>query len=267
MRTSKDSRVLGYPAARCQAGRRDGTLPGVSRHSKWAKIKRQKSATDTKRGQLFTKLIRAITVAARMGGDPETNPQLRLAMDRALTANMPKENVSRAIERAVGEDTEAAAQTFTLEGYALGGAALLIDVVTDNRNRTVAEVRRLLANSGGSLGESGSVAWQFERRGLLTVENPADPDAVELAAIDAGATDTEREGASLDIRTPPDRLKTVEASLTAAGIPLSSSQITNVPKQMVSLDPATTEKLARLLEELDEHPDVVEVTTNAAPPA
>ncbi len=239
----------------------------MSRHSKWAKIKRQKMATDVKRGQLFTKLTRAIAVAAREGGgDPDTNPQLRLAMDRALAANMPKDTITRAIERAVSTGAEGAAASVTLEGYGPGGAALLIDVVTDNRNRTVADIRRILANHGGSLGESGSVAWQFERRGLLTIENATDADAIELAAIDAGALDTEREGNALDITTPPDKVKAVAAALTAAGLVPASSQLANVPKQTVPLETNTMGKLERLMEDLGEHDDVVDVTTNAAPP-
>lgn len=239
----------------------------MSRHSKWAKIKRAKMATDVKRGQLFTKLTRAIAVAAREGGgDADTNPQLRLAMDRALAANMPKDNITRAIERAVSAGADGATTSVTLEGYGPGGAALLIDVVTDNRNRTVSDIRRILSNHGGSLGESGSVAWQFERRGLLTIENATDADALELAAIDTGAFDTEREGNALDITTPPDRLKAVQAALTAAGAVPTSSQLANVPKQSVPLDTDTMGTLERLIEALEEHDDVVEVTTNAAPP-
>lgn len=239
----------------------------MSRHSKWAKIKRSKAVTDAKRGQLFTKLIRAINVAARAGGDPETNPPLRLAMDRALAANMPKENINRAIERAAGEDAAAVAQAFTLEGYTPGGAALLVEVVTDNRNRTVAEIRRLLSNHGGSLGESGSVAWQFERRGILILENATDPDAAELAAIDAGATNIEREGHDLDVQTPAGQLKVVETALRAKGLAPASAQITNVPKQSRHLAAEDLDKLEHLIAELEEHSDVVEVTTNAAPPA
>lgn len=239
----------------------------MSRHSKWAKIKRAKAVTDAKRGQLFSKLIRAISVAARDGGtDPETNPGLRFAMDRALAANMPKENITRAIERATGTGAEAAMSSFSLEGYGPGGAALLVDVVTDNRNRTVAEVRKILSTNGGSLGESGSVAWQFERRGLLIIENAPDPDAAELVAIDAGAVDIDREGSALDITAPPEKLKAVEGALRAAGVSVTSSQLTNISKQAVSLEPATIEKLEGLIGELEEHDDVVEVATNAAPP-
>ena len=179
---------------------------------------------------------------------------------------MPKDNVARAIARAAGPSTEAAATALTLEGYGPGGSALLIDVVTDNRNRTVSDVRRALSAADGSLGESGSVAWQFERRGLFTVEHAANPDAVELAAIDAGALDIDREGNDLDIETTPERLKAVETALKTAGITPTSVQITNIPKQSVLLDAATMEKLASLIESLEEHNDVVEVTTNAAPP-
>lgn len=239
----------------------------MSRHSKWAKIKRAKTATDVKRGQLFSKLTRAITVAAKAGGDPEANPQLRLVTDRALAANMPKENITRAIERAQGGGGETTVTAFALEGYGPGGAALLIDVVTDNRNRTVADVRRILSRHGGSLGALGSVAWQFERRGLLAVEHAADPDAVELTAIDQGALDIEREGTDLDITTPPDQLKAVETALKAKGFAPTSAQITNVPKQSTPLAPDAMKKLESLMDELEEHADVVEVTTNAAPPS
>lgn len=239
----------------------------MSRHSKWAKIKRQKTATDAKRSQLFSKLSRAISVAARDGGgDPDTNPQLRLAMDRALAANMPKDNIARAVARAAGPGTVGAATSLTLEGYGPGGAALLIEVVTDNRNRTVSDVRRLLSAAGGSLGSSGSVAWQFERQGLLAVEQAPNPDEIELAAIDQGALDVSREGSDLDIVTAPGKLKAMEAALAAKGIACASVQMTNIPKQAVLLDHDTMEKLARLIEELEEHEDVVEVTTNASPP-
>lgn len=238
----------------------------MSRHSKWAKIKRAKTATDVKRGQLFSKLTRAITVAAREGGpDPETNPRLRLIMDRAVAANMPKENVLRAVERAAGTDA-GSTTALTLEAYGPGGAALLIEVVTDNRNRAVAEIRRILSNHDGSLGESGSVAWQFERRGLVTVEQTANPDALELAAIDAGAIDIEREGGSLDVSTSPETLKTVAAALEAAGAPVASAQLTNMPKQWLRLEADAMGKLRSLIEKLEDHEDVVEVTTNAAPP-
>ncbi|TSC61531.1 MAG: Transcriptional regulator [Parcubacteria group bacterium Gr01-1014_106] len=238
----------------------------MSRHSKWAKIKRQKNVTDVKRGQLFSKLSRAITAAAREGsGDPDTNPRLRLAADRALAANMPKDNVTRAIERAAGADSASAA-TFTLEGYGPGGGALLIDVVTDNRNRTVSEVRHLLDRAGGSLGESGSVAWQFERRGLVVVENASQPERVELAAIDAGAIDIEREKNTLDISTPPENMQDISRAVERAGAQPASVQLTMMPKQWVTLAPDRMEKLGDLLAELEAHDDVIEVTTNATPP-
>lgn len=240
----------------------------MSRHSKWAKIKRAKAVTDAKRGQIFTKLLRAITVAAREGGDdPTTNPTLRMAMDRALAENMPKDTIERAVARAARTGMGTATHSFTLEGYGPGGAALLIDVVTDNRNRMVAEIRKLLSQHGGSLGESGSVAWQFERRGIITVENAADADAVELAAIDAEAADIAREGNSLDIITVPDQLKAIETTLRTKGLVPTSAQLSNVPKQILPLDAPTMEKLQTLIAALEEHDDVVEVTTNAAPPS
>lgn len=239
----------------------------MSRHSKWAKIKRAKGATDVKRGQLFSKLTRAITVAAREGNpDPETNPTLRMAVDRALAENMPKDNVTRAIERAKGAGAEATAVAVTLEAYGPGGAALLIETITDNRNRTVPEIRKMLSDYGGSLGESGSVAWQFERRGVITVESPTNQNALELAAIDAGASEIDREGNSLEITVAPEQLKNVAQALAAAGAASPATQLALVPKQWIPLDSVSMEKLQSLLETLEEHDDVVSVTTNAAPP-
>ena len=239
----------------------------MSRHSKWAKIKRAKGATDVKRGQLFSKLTRAISAAAREGTpDPDTNPTLRMAVDRALAEHMPKDNITRAIERARGTGADAAAVAITFEAYGPGGSALLIETITDNRNRTVPEIRKILSAHDGSLGESGSVGWQFERRGVITAESLPDPDSLELAAIDAGASDVDREGNSLEITTAPERMKDVAQALTGAGATPPATELALVPKQWILLDTASMKKLQRLLEELEAHDDVVSVTTNAAPP-
>lgn len=239
----------------------------MSRHSKWAKIKRAKMVTDVKRGRLFSKFTRAIAVAARTGGpDPDANPILRMAMDRALAENMPKDNMIRAIERATGAGAEATTDAVTFEAYGPGGAALLIEAITDNRNRTVSDIRRILAGHGGSLGESGSVAWQFERRGVIAVETASDPDALELAAIDAGASDSDREGNSLEITTAPESIKQVLQALVVAGAPAPATQLALVPKQWITLKGSALEKMQSLIEELEEHDDVVSVTTNAQPP-
>jgi YebC/PmpR family DNA-binding regulatory protein len=238
----------------------------MSRHSKWAKIKRQKSVTDAKRAQVFTKLLRAVTAAARAGGgDPETNVRLRMAMDRALAENMPKDNLTRAVERAVGSGEGSAMESITVEGYGPGGAALLIEAVTDNRNRTVSEIRKLLGDAGGSPAAAGGTQWLFERRGRVVLEGPADPDAAELAAIDAGALDVDRDGTTLDILTPPDALTTVTETLTKRGIRTATSELILVPKQPLELPLPAYEQMHALVETLDDHEDIVDVVTNAVP--
>lgn len=238
----------------------------MSRHSKWAKIKRQKGVTDARRGQLFTKLSRAIALAAREGGsDPGTNLRLRMAMERALTENMPKDNMQRAIDRAAGAGADQVMESVPLEGYGPAGAAFLIDAITDNRNRTVADIRKLLSNVGGSLGGAGSTQWMFERRGRITLENVTDLDAAELAAIDAGAGDTERDGTSLDIFTAPDRLTEVRERLSAQGYTPVSFETALMPKTPVPLAEDAFTKILMLLEAIAEHADVVDVVTNAVP--
>lgn len=238
----------------------------MSRHSKWAKIKRQKGVTDAKRGQLFTKLSRAITLAAREGGsDPETNFRLRMTMERALAENMPKDNIQRAADRAAGTGDGQTMESVTLEGYGPAGAAFLIDAITDNRNRTVADIRKLLNDAGGSLGGAGSTQWMFERRGRIALEHVSDVDAAELAAIDAGATDTERDETSLDVFTTPDRLTDVRERLGAQGYTPASFETALMPKTPVLVADDTFTKIHALLEALEEHDDIVDVVTNAAP--
>jgi YebC/PmpR family DNA-binding regulatory protein len=238
----------------------------MSRHSKWAKIKRQKTVTDVHRGQIFTKLSRAITVAAREGGgDPATNVRLRIALDRALAENMPKENTQRAIERAVGTDADRATESLTLEGYGPGGTALIIEAVTDNHNRTVGEIRRLLLDAGGSLGGAGSTQWMFDRRGRLLFEHPQNQGAVELAAIDAGALDVSRDGAAVEILTPPETLHTIADTMVHMGYRPDVTEITLVPHSPVILPSPEEDRLQTLLENLEDHADVVDVTTNAVP--
>jgi len=242
----------------------------MSGHSKWAQIKRQKSTNDARRGQLFTKLGREITVAARAGGpDPETNVRLRLAIQRARSFNMPAENIERAIKRAAGESEGAHLEEVTYEGYGPGGAALFVEALTDNRNRTVAEVRNVFARSGGGLGESGSVAWQFESRGVITVAlSGRDPEEVGLLAIDAGAVDMTQDGEVLDIYTEPADLEQVRAALETAGVTIEQAEVTYVPKTLIALDEQKTAQVMRLIERLEELDNVQRVHTNLEiPPA
>ncbi len=237
----------------------------MSGHSKWAQIKRQKGANDAKRGQIFTKLAREITVAARQGGgDPETNFRLRLAMQRARSENMPQENIQRAIARATGSgDGAAQLEEVTYEGYGPGGVAIFVEALTDNRHRTVAEVRNVFTRNGGSLGENGSVAWQFEPRGIVAVNlNSHDPDDVTLQAIDAGATDVNQDGKVLEIYTNLEELEQVRRKMEDAGLEVETAERTIVPKTMVTLDDQRSTQVVRLLERLEDLDDVQNVNTN-----
>lgn len=237
----------------------------MSGHSKWAQIKRQKGANDAKRGQMFTKLAREITVAARQGGgDPETNFRLRLAMQRARSENMPQENIQRAIARATGSgDGAAQLEEVTYEGYGPGGVAIFVEALTDNRHRTVAEVRNVFTRNGGSLGENGSVAWQFEPRGIVAVNlNSHDPDDVTLQAIDAGATDVNQDGKVLEIYTNLEELEQVRRKMEDAGLEVETAERTIVPKTMVTLDDQRSTQVVRLLERLEDLDDVQNVNTN-----
>ncbi|HEU4942489.1 MAG TPA: YebC/PmpR family DNA-binding transcriptional regulator, partial [Gaiellaceae bacterium] len=207
-------------------------------HSKWAQIKRKKGATDAKRGQLFSKLARAIIVAAREGGpDPAGNLALQNAIDKAKEASMPKDNIERAIARGAGPSADGAAyETVTYEGYGPAGIAVYVEAVTDNRNRTAAEVRHIFSKADGSLGESGSVAWLFERRAVVLVDGAADEDELILAAAEGGADDVEREGDSWRVTGPPEALASVRRAVESAGITVESADLTMLPKTTVELD-------------------------------
>ena len=238
----------------------------MSRHSKWAKIKRQKEVTDVRRGQVFTKLLRAITAAARdSGGDAATNVRLRMAIDRALAENMPRENIERAIERAVGGSGGAPTESLVIEGYGPSGAALLIEAVTDNRNRTIGEIRRMVSEAGGSLGGAGSTQWMFERRGRILFENLADAEAAELAAIDAGALETDRDGRAVEVLTMPEKLHTIATALTSSGYRPDTAEVILVPQNPLPLPEPALSAVDKLVSELEDHADVVDVTTNAVP--
>ena len=237
----------------------------MSGHSKWASIKRQKGATDAKRGQLFSKLVRAIIVAARDGGpDPAGNLALQNAIEKAREASMPKDNIERAIAKGSGTGADAAAyETVMYEGYGPGGVALFVEALTDNRNRTAADVRQAFTKSDGNLGESGSVAWLFERKGVILVDGAADEDELVLAAADAGADDVETEESSYRVLTAPESLHAVRGALEQSGVTIESAESTMVPKTEVSIEDETTaRKVVRLMDELEENDDVQAVYSN-----
>jgi len=233
----------------------------MSGHSKWSTIKRKKAATDAKRGQLFTKIARELTVTARQGGgDPDVNFRLRLVIDRAKQANMPKDSIERAIKRGTGEIKGEAFEEIRYEGYGPYGVALILDALTDNRNRAVADIRHLLTRSGGSLGETGSVIWLFDQRGLIIIE--ADGEEAEefaLQAIDAGADDVRIENGLVEIYTQPAGFQEVKETLEREGVPFSSAEITMVPKTLTRLGEKETIQIMYLVEALEELEDVQQV--------
>lgn len=236
----------------------------MSGHSKWAQIKHQKAGNDAKRGQLFTKLGREVTIAAREGGpDPDSNVRLRLAVQRARDANMPGENIERAIKRGSGQGDGAALEEAVYEGYGPGGAAMLVEAATDNRNRSTAEVRNAFTRAGGSLGENGCVAWIFEPRGVIEVEpNGSDPDELALRAIDAGADDVQTEGDVVSIYTDPAQLETVRQALADQPVQITSAETTMLAKTTVATDDETALKVLRLIDRLEDLDDVQKVYTN-----
>jgi YebC/PmpR family DNA-binding regulatory protein len=236
----------------------------VAGHSKWAQIKHRKAAVDARRGRLFTKLARAITVAARDGGgDPDGNAALANAIEKAKSYRMPKENIERAIARGTGKGADAVAiESVTYEGYGPGGVALLIECLTDNRNRTAAEVRHLFSRGAASLGEPGSVAWMFEKKGVVLVDAERYSEDDLIPAIDAGAEDVTAEGDSRRIVCEPAALRDVREALEQAGVEVQSTEQTMVPKTVVALDPADARKLLRLMDTLDDHDDVDQVHAN-----
>ncbi|UCF20989.1 MAG: YebC/PmpR family DNA-binding transcriptional regulator [Gemmatimonadota bacterium] len=233
-------------------------------HSKWSQIKRKKAAEDSKRGKLFGKLIREVTVAAREGGgDPDGNPWLRTAIENAKAANMPKDNIEKAILRGTGELPGLSLEEVTYEGYGPGGVAILVQAVTDNTNRTVAEVRRLLERHGGNLGRDGSVAWNFERKGQLLVDATrfAEEAALE-AALEAGAEDLEREGDAFAIKTDPASFHQVQEGLRSRGIEIEDARLVMIPKSTMRVEGREAEKLVALLESLEDLDDVQNVYSN-----
>ena len=237
----------------------------MSGHSKWAQIKRAKGANDQKRGQLFTKLGRELSVAAREGGpSPDGNARLRMAVDRAREANMPMDTIQRAIQRGVGGGEGVQLEEVVYEGYGAGGAALLIEATTDNRNRTVAEVRATLTRGGGSLGESGSVAWNFESRGVIVCQasGKTDPEDLALQAVDAGAEDFSVDGTYVEVLTEPANLDDVRSKLEATGAQVTSAEVAMIPKTQLELPVDQTTAVLRLVDKLEDLDDVTRVYTN-----
>ena len=238
----------------------------MSGHSKWSTIKHKKGAADAKRGKLFSKLSRAIMVAAKEGGaDPGSNLALQNAIEKARSYSMPKDNIERAIAKGTGEGTDGAAfEIVVYEGYGPEGVAVLVEALTDNRNRTASDVRHLFTKFGGNLGATGAVAWQFERRGVLLVPaDGVDEDELVLAAADAGADDVERDGSTFVVSSAPEELTSVREALQAAGLELESVGLSMVPKTTVAIaDESTAKQVVRLVEGLEDNDDVQDVYAN-----
>lgn len=236
----------------------------MSGHSKWATIKHKKGAADAKRGKLFAKLIRQVEVAARQGGgDPEANPTLRTMFQKARDASVPLDTIERAVKRGTGDLEGVIYEQVQYEGYAPSGVALLVEVLTDNRNRTGADIRSLFTRNGGSLAEPGAVAWQFERTGIVVVPRSVEEDELMLVAADAGAEDLEDEGDTWRVTCPPTDLSTVREALEEHGIPFDSADVTMLPTSTVELTSADEAKaVLRLIDLLDDHDDVQDVFAN-----
>ena len=234
-------------------------------HSKWANIKHRKAAQDKKRGKIWTKLIREITVAAReAGGDPESNPRLRLAMDKAFSANMPKDNVERAIKRGAGGTEGENYDEIRYEGYGPGGTAVMVDCMTDNRNRTASEVRHAFTKHGGNLGTDGSVAYLFSKQGIISYEPGADEDAIMEAALEAGAEDVvSNDDGSIDVMATPEDFSDVKDAMVAAGFEPANAEVTFDASTKAELDKDGAEKLLRMVDALEDLDDVQDVYSNA----
>lgn len=237
----------------------------MSGHSKWATIKRKKGAADAKRGKIFTKLIKEITIAARQGGgDPNGNPRLRLAIDNAKAANMPADNIERAIKKATGELEGVSYVELMYEGYGPGGIAILVEVATDNKNRTVAEVRHIFSKMGGSMGESGSVAWMFERKGIITIKrNDKSEDEVMEVVLDSGADDMQTEEDIFEVTTSLESFETVRKALVDKGLETENAALQWIAKNTLAVGGEDAEKVIKLIEMLEDNDDVQNVFSNA----
>jgi YebC/PmpR family DNA-binding regulatory protein len=235
----------------------------MSGHSKWATIKHKKAATDAKRGKVFTRIIKEIMIAARSGGDPDANPRLRTAVTAAKNVSMPQENIKRAIMRGTGELEGGQIDEIMFEGYGPGGAAVLVEVATDNRNRTVSEIRHIFTKQGGNLGEHGSVSWMFERKSQIIVEkDKAGEDQLMAIALDAGAEDLRDGGDNWEVISAPEAHEAVLNAIQAAGIPTPSAEIGLIPKNLMKLEGKNAQAMLRLSDALEEHDDVQNVYSN-----
>jgi len=237
----------------------------MSGHSKWSSIKHKKAASDAKRGKIFTKLIKEITVAARMGGgDADANPRLRTAIMAAKNENMPKDNIERAIKKGTGELEGVNYEESIYEGYGPGGAAVLIESLSDNKNRTVADIRFIFSKSGGNMGENGCVAWMFDKKGYIAVENKAvDEESLMETALDAGAEDIREDNSNFEVITAPEDFEAVKAAIDSASIPYIVAEVTMLPQSTTFLKGKEAEQMIKLMEALEDCDDVQKVYTNA----
>jgi YebC/PmpR family DNA-binding regulatory protein len=237
----------------------------MSGHSKWSSIKHKKAATDAKRGKIFTKLIKEITVAARMGGgDIEANPRLRAAVQAGKAENMPKDNIERAIKKGTGELEGVSYEEIIYEGYGPGGAAVLVDSLTDNKNRTVADIRSIFGKNGGNLGENGCVAWMFDKKGYIVVESSAvDEDTLMETALEAGAEDIREDDSNYEVITEPGDFEAIKEAIDTASISYIDAEVTMLPQNSTNLAGKEAEQMVRLMEMLEDCDDVQKVYTNA----
>ena len=236
----------------------------MSGHSKWSTIKHKKGATDAKRGKIFTKVIKEITVAARIGGgDVDGNPRLRLAVQKAKEANMPQENVTRAIKKGTGELEGVQYQEISYEGYGPGGVAIFMEVMTDNKNRTISELRAVLDKNGGNMGENGCVAWIFEKKGTITImtSEKNEEELLELA-IDAGGDDLQTVDDHYEITTSIETFESVRKAIESSGIKVQSAELTRIPQNMVNVEEKNCKSLLRLMDMLEDHDDIQKVYSN-----
>ena len=235
----------------------------MSGHSKWATIKHKKGALDAKRGKIFTRLIKEISIAAKSGGDPDTNPRLRTAILAAKSENMPQDNIKRAIQRGTGELPGATYEEFSLEGYGPGGVAILLDINTDNRNRTVSEIRHVFGKNGGNMADAGAVSWMFHKKGdIVIAKSAANEDDLMGIVLEAGGEDLRDDGENWEVLTEPSAYEAVLEAVKKAGITPVSSSVSMIPQNYIKLEGANANTMIRLLEALEEHDDVQNVHAN-----
>ncbi|RQW88426.1 MAG: YebC/PmpR family DNA-binding transcriptional regulator [Geobacter sp.] len=235
----------------------------MSGHNKWSTIKHKKGAADAKRGKVFTKIIKELTVAAKMGGaDPDANPRLRTAIDKAKSENMPKDNIERAVKKGSGGLEGVNYEETTYEGYGPGGVAVLVEVMTDNRNRTVSDVRSIFSKCNGNMGEAGCVAWLFDKKGLIVYSKDTDFDSLFEAALEVGADDVSDEEGQIEVVTDPSAFIEVREALEKAGFKYESAEVTMIPQTMVKLDGKQAESMLKLMDRLEDNDDVQNVYAN-----